>query len=354
MNRRNFIKGSLFTSALSIIPGSISGNTTLFSQGPEAEPDKIFPNRLKSGDTVGLIAPGFLLTDKQLETSAQNLRQLGFNLYYTSRISGKSGYFSGTDKERVQDIHEMFANPAIKGVICAGGGYGCTRILNLLDYSLIGKNPKVLMGFSDVTALLNAVYQQTGLVTFHGPVARTIHRPYNTLQFRNVVMYPKENYLIESTADDLEKSANDPVYERYTITQGKARGRLAGGNLSLLASMVGTRFMPDLKGKILFLEEIDEEPYRIDRMLTQLLESGNLQQLAGIAMGIFKGCNKATPVNSFTVKEVIADRLKPLNIPTVYGLSFGHNINNCTLPVGLQVELNADCKTLKFLEKAVL
>ncbi len=349
MNRRNFIKGGIACSAVSLLPGKVwAGTPAGMTEMPVMKPCRLSP-----GDTVGLIAPGYLLSEEQLQTSIQNLRQLGFKPYYTTRISGKYGYFSGTDKERAADINEMFENPEVKGIISAGGGYGCTRILNDIDYSKICRSPKVLMGFSDVTALLNAVTRQTGLVTFHGPVARTVHRTYNTAQFNNIILHPASNYLITGTADDWEKSVVDPVYERYTIFSGKAGGKLAGGNLSLVVSLIGTKYQLDLKNKILFLEDIDEEPYRIDRMLTQLLETGALQQLAGIVFGICKGCNKGTPANSFSLKEVILDRIKPLKIPAFYGLSFGHNINNGVLPIGLNAILDADRKTIRLTEPAV-
>ncbi len=352
MNRRNFIRGSAAFSALGLVNQNMKAEDPM----PYAykQTVKIKPDRLRPGDTIGLIAPGFLLSEKQLETSVNNLRQLGFHPFYTSRISGKYGYFSGTDKERSADLNEMFANPEIKGIISAGGGYGSSRILDMIDYELIKNNPKVLMGFSDVTALLNAVNQQTGMIVFHGPVARTIHRSYNTLQFKNIIVEPIDNYLIESKDDDLKQSEKDPVYDRYTIFPGKTSGALAGGNLSLVSSLCGTKYQLDSRGKILFLEDIDEEPYRIDRMLTQLICSGVLQHAAGVVFGILKGCNKADIYKSCSLKQVIMDRIQPLQIPSVYGLSFGHNINNCTLPIGAIVELNADRKILKLKEKAVI
>lgn len=317
----------------------------------------IKPARLHPGDKVGLVAPAWLITEKDLEASIEKIKQLGFVPVYSDRIRGKHGYFSGTDKERADDFNHMMKNPEIKAVIFAGGGYGCARILDLVDYDAIKKSPKVIMGFSDCTALINAITQHTGLVTFHGPIARTIHPGYNRRQFENVVVRPAAKYVIESTEDDLQKSVNNKVFDRYIITPGKAHGKLAGGNLTLICSMIGTPYQMDLKDKIVMIEDTGEEPYRIDRMLTQLIASGELAKAAGIAFGICKGCDrsaKSSTPHSFTLRQVIEDRIKPLHIPAVYGLSFGHNKNNFTFPIGLDAELNADKMIITLTEQPVL
>lgn len=317
----------------------------------------IKPSRLHRGDKVGLVAPAWLITERDLQASIEKIKQLGFVPVYTDKIRSRHGYFSGTDKERADDFNRMIRTPEIKAVIFAGGGYGCARILDNIDYDALKKTPKIIMGFSDCTALINAIAQTTGLVTFHGPIGRTIHPGYNRRQFENIVMRPADRYVIESTEDDLQKAAGNKVYERYTITPGKAHGELTGGNLTLICSLMGTPYQIDLKDKIVMIEDTGEEPYRIDRMLTQLIASGELAKAAGIAFGICKGCDKSvkssTP-NSFTLRQVIEDRIKQLNIPAVYGLSFGHNKNNFTFPIGVQAELDADKKTVTLLERAVL
>lgn len=316
----------------------------------------IKPFRLNKGDTIGLIAPGWLITEEQLQQSIDQVSQLGFVPFYTERILGKSGYFSGTDEQRATDLNEMFSNPQIKGIICANGGYGCTRILDLINYQMIKDNPKVIMGYSDVTALLNAINQKTGLVTFHGPISRTIKYDYSSSQFEKVVKNPQKKLIIESYPEYPEKSGESAAYNRYTITSGKAKGKLIGGNLTLITSMIGTEYQLNFADKIVFIEDIGEEPYRIDRMLTQLIESGELQKASGIVFGILRGCDKSEnskAPNSFTLQEVIEDRIKPLNIPAVYGLSFGHLNNNFTIPIGVKAELDADKMTIELLEKAV-
>jgi muramoyltetrapeptide carboxypeptidase len=314
------------------------------------------PNRLQLGDTIGLIAPGWLITEAQLKESIEQIKQFGYVPFYTPRILGVNGYFSGTDKERAADLNEMFLNPHVKAIFCVNGGYGCTRILNLLDYKGIERNPKILVGFSDVSAILNAIQQKANLVTFHGPYSRTIKYDYNSSQFNSIAVNPASNFVIESSEEDLKKSTEKAEYSRYTITSGSAIGQLIGGNLTIITSLIGTNYQLDFTNKIVFIEEVGEEPYRIDRMLTQLIEAGELQKAAGIAFGIFQDCEKSDRTyapNSFLLKEVIEERIKPLNIPAVYGLSFGHNKNNFTIPIGINAKLNADAKTIELLETAV-
>ena len=193
------------------------------------------PSRLHRGDTIGLIAPGWLITKKQLQESINQIEQLGFVPLYTKRILGKYGYFSGTDKQRAADLNEMFSNPSVKGIICANGGYGCTRILNLIDYQAINENPKVIMGYSDVTALLNAIHQKTKLVTFHGPISRTVKPAYSASQLEKVLIHPEKKLTIENYKKYLELATDRPEYSRYTITSGKAKAPLHLAGLEQIA-----------------------------------------------------------------------------------------------------------------------
>jgi len=313
--------------------------------------------RLKIGDKIGLVAPAWLITERDLQLSIERIRQVGLEPIYSDKILGKQGYFSGSDKERADDFNSMIKNPKIKGIIFANGGYGCTRILDLIDYKQIKQNPKVIMGFSDNTALINSIHQNTGLITFHGPISRTIHYDFSKKHFESIVFNPTDKYMIESSDDDLQKSEKDKTFDRYTINSGKAQGQLTGGNLTLICSMLGTPNQIDFADKIVMIEDIGEEPYRMDRMLTQLIESGQLVKASGIAFGICKGCDKSDKSiapNSFTLRQVIEDRIKPLKIPAVYGLSFGHNKNNFTFPIGINAKLDADNKTIKLMEQAVV
>jgi len=353
MNRRTFFNIGIGLSLTSLIPKRLRAKNTIDT----SEYSILKAARLSMGDKVGLVAPAWLITEDDLQLSIERVKQLGFEPVYTDKILGKYGYFSGTDQERVDNFNYMIKNPEIKGIIFTNGGYGCTRILDLVDYDMIKKNPKVIIGFSDNTALINSIYKKTGLVTFHGPISKTIHRDYNKKQFENIAVNPTNNYIIESTDEDLEKSVDDKIYERYIISSGKARGKLVGGNLTLICSMIGTPYQIDLEDNIVMIEDVGEEPYRIDRMLTQLIAGGELTKAAGIAFGICRGCDiseKSSAPNSFTLRQVIEDRIKPLNIPAVYGLSFGHNIHNFTFPIGLNAELDTASMTIRLLEKAVV
>ncbi|MFI2743758.1 LD-carboxypeptidase [Zhouia sp. PK063] len=351
MNRRKFVNRSLAVSLLTFAPKSGWSATT---EAPLFK-SKIKPKRLKKGDTIGLIAPGYAVAPEKLEKMKALLTQMGYKPYHTNNILGNYGYFSATDQERIDDIHHMFSNPEVAMILCARGGYGCTRIIDQLDYNLIKKNPKILMGFSDITALANAITEKTGLITFHGPVGTTLDNEYGLEMINGVIIAPSKEYTIIPAAENLEKGTTDIEFAPYTITPGKATGKLAGGNLVLLTSLMGTDFEVDCKDKIIFIEEIEERTYRIDRMLTQLISSGQLQKAAGIALGIFEGCNTGTnDKNSFTLKEVIIDRIKPLGIPAAYGLSIGHIAANCTLPIGVKATFDADAKTITLLEEAVV
>ncbi|MDP5231707.1 MAG: LD-carboxypeptidase, partial [Cellulophaga sp.] len=277
---------------------------------------------------------------------------LGFKPFHTDRISGNHGYFSNTDEERAADVNEMFANPNIDGILCARGGYGCTRIMHLIDFKIIKENPKVLLGFSDITALANGIYKETGLITFHGPVGSTLNDEYSIEQLKKILVNPQEKLLIENVllSDTLAK---DSEFERYTIHSGKATGKLVGGSLTLITAMMGTAYEIDFTDAIVFLEDVEEAPYRMDRMLTQLLEGSTFKNAAAVMFGVSKGCDKPSKPDNFTLKEVILDRLKPMNIPAAYGMSFGHVDQNFTIPIGITATFDADNMTLELLETAV-
>jgi muramoyltetrapeptide carboxypeptidase len=349
VKRRNFIKTiSTATVAASVLPVNANDGRILSTK------KQTKPPRLKKGDTIALVTPGSYITEQEKEESINNLRGLGFNVVYSDRLMQKNGYFSATDKERALDLNEMFERKDVQGIMCARGGYGCARILPYLDYDLIEDNPKVLIGFSDVTALQYAIYKNCGLITFHGPVSISTFSSFSNKNFRNVLMEPGEQL-------ELVNSTTGNNYNQYGITviaDGKAEGELVGGNLSIVASLIGTEYDIDYSGKIIFLEEFLEEPYRVDRMLTQMIQAGKFEDAAGIALGVFKLCesDKTNPSfdNSFSLMEVLQDRLGKLRIPVIYGLSFGHIADKFTLPFGVKAELNSETKQLKLLEPGVL
>ena len=348
MKRRNFIK----TISAACVAASISPPT--FIVGKSSKKKLIKPNRLRKGDTIALVTPGSYITQHEKEESINNLNNLGFNVTYSDRLMQKNGYFSATDKERAADLNEMFEREDVKGIMCARGGYGCTRILPYLDYELISNHPKPFIGFSDVTALHFALYKNSRLVTFHGPVATSTFSRFSTSNFNEVLFEPKDELkLINSRTGN-----NYNPYGITTISEGRAEGELIGGNLSIVVSLIGTEYDVDFSGKIVYLEEFLEEPYRVDRMLTQMLQAGKFRNIAGIALGVFKLCepSKSNPTfsSSFSLMEVLKDRLGNLGIPVVYGLSFGHVVDKFTLPFGIKAELNTEMIQLKLLERAVL
>ncbi len=312
----------------------------------------IKPKRLKKGDTIGLITPGSPVSEEKLSKAVNNLETLGFRVHHTKNILAKKGYLAGTDEQRLADLHFMFENPKIDGIWCIRGGYGCTRLLPEIDYDLIRNNPKALIGYSDVTALLQAVFLKTGLIGFHGPVAASELTEYTIKHFQAVLMEPEIPLHIRIAPENDEK--DNPAFQTKIITPGKASGRIAGGNLALLAALAGTKYQLDAKDKIVLLEDIGEQPYRIDRMLTQLLQSCRLAEAAGIALGVFDDCEAKLGTDSLSLMETFEDRLGNLGIPVVYGLSFGHINHQFTFPIGIDAALDAGTQTVALLESAVI
>lgn len=302
----------------------------------------IKPKRLRKGDTIGLIAPGSSVSPEMLKKAKNQLLDYGFKLKLGKYLDGEYGYLAATDDQRLEDIHTMYADPLVAGIWCARGGYGCTRLLPQLDYELIRSNPKVLIGYSDITALLNAIYQYTGVIGFHGPVGTSTFNEFTTAGFERCVMKS-----FEQTTLDNHVSAEVKV-----LSPGRADGQLVGGNLSLLASMMGTPYQLDMMDKVVFIEDVGEKPYRIDRMLTQLLQAG-LDSARAIALGTFEGCEAKEGDKSLTLEQCFVDRLGALDIPILLGLPFGHIEYQYTLPVGIKARLDTDKRTLTLLESAV-
>jgi len=345
MNRRTFSKQLLAASAIPAFP--------YFSKSTMAK-KRIKPKRLKKGDTVGLITPGSYIDDEALEKAVKNLEGEGFVVKLAENIRAKRGFNAGTDAQRLSDLHSMFADPQVDAVWCARGGYGCSRLLPKIDYQLIKRNPKVFIGYSDVTALHLAITNETGLVCFHGPVGASDFSEYTKEHFYKVLVEPEEPFTISLASENVEKGATDDVFQTQTLRPGRATGELVGGNLSLLAALAGTPYSFDAKNKLVFIEDIGEKPYRIDRMLTQLRQACNLGEAAGIALGIFADCQPDEGDLSLSLIETLTDRLADLDVPVLYGLSFGHITHQCTLPVGIAATLDTEKRTLTVLEKAVI
>lgn len=312
---------------------------------------RIFPKRLEQGAVIGLVTPGSPITDEQLKDTVKKLESMGYRTYYKPSVLSVYGYFAGTDQERADELMHMFTNKGVDAIICVRGGYGSIRILDLLDFDQIKANPKILVGYSDITALLVSIYDRTGLVCFHGPFGITDFTDYVLKSFETMLVNPKSWYKYPYQRE--ENTKDNPEFDFYTITGGKADGELIGGNTSVLASMAGSKFEADFENKIAFLEEVDEKTYRIDRMLTQLVQATNLRDANGIVLGIFYNCN-TNDQPTLTLRQAINDILKPLDIPVAYGFPFGHIKIIMTIPIGVNAKFDADRRTLKLLEKAVI
>ncbi len=265
-------------------------------------------------------------------------------------IFDKYGYLAGSDEARANQINTLFAQKDVKAIVCARGGYGTTRILDLLDYDLIKSNPKIIGGYSDITALTIAIHKMTGLITFHSSMLV----PEDTEYTRRMMWDIFRNGIrgVKIGCDPDEAAESPEVALCPTPSKNKAQGTLIGGNLCLLEALTGTKYDFNLQNKILFIEEINEPPYKIDRMLTHLRSSKNLSGLRGIVFGKMKGC-EAQGDNSLSLSQVISDFCKRLTIPIITDFSFGHVKSRCTLPIGARVEINVKNREIKLLEDVV-
>ncbi|MBP1933165.1 S66 peptidase family protein [Ammoniphilus resinae] len=307
----------------------------------------IKPKALQHGGTIAVIAPASPVPEEQLEKSVDRLARFGFRVILGESVRREYGYLSGRDDIRAMDVNRMFADPDVDAIICLRGGYGTPRILDQLDYPLICKNPKIFIGYSDITALHQALHRSTGLVTFHGPMVSELAVDHDELN------WPLLFKLISET-DALGKYSEPPGMFQYQINNGVASGRLVGGNLSLLVSLLGTPYEVDPRGRILFIEDVGEQPYKIDRMLTQLRLAGKLEQAEGILFTDFSGIHLEPKKPSLSVREVLEDIISPLGIPSYYGLKAGHCQPNLTLPIGIKARLDAVEGTLELLESCVI
>jgi muramoyltetrapeptide carboxypeptidase len=299
---------------------------------------------LAEGDAVALLAPaGPLSSPDEMARAQEIVRSLGLVPHVMPGASRKVGYLAGTDEERAADFNAAVRDPQIRGIFALRGGYGTMRILDRVDYDAVARDPKVILGYSDLTALLNAITQRTGLITFHGPVAALS-------QFT-----PNEIRWLRAAVMNAEPLGTLHVADARTLSGGSASGRLVGGNLSLITSLIGTPLEIDASGAILVLEDVDEPPYRIDRMLTQLRLSGAFTRAAGVIAGGWTNCDVADDhvYAGLRLSDVLADRLSDLGIPVLLDLPIGHIHEQWTLPLGARARLDADARTLTLAEPAV-
>ena len=333
-----------------------AGAVTLCAAAQPAAPALIKPKALQPGDIVGLITPATYVSDPDsLVTAERTMKYFGLNPKMGRNVRKRHGYLGGSIDERLADLHAMFADPEVKGVFAVRGGYGSGQLLDRIDYDLIRRNPKIFIGYSDITAMHLAIHKRTGLVTFHGPVTLSEFSDY-TIGYYKRALFGREP--LGTLTNPPEQSTLRPKHTTRTIRGGRARGRLIGGNLSLVAATMGTPFEIDTRGKILFLEDIDEQPYRIDRMLTNLRLAGKLDAAAGIVFGECSECvpRKFQPSfdSTLSLGEVLDDILGGLKIPVLTGLTIGHTSDQLTLPLGVMATLDAARAELTIEEAAVL
>lgn len=328
MRRREFIGAGLAAAAA----------PSLSAAGP------LKAKALQPGDTVGLITPATYVSDPdRLILARRTIEYFGLRAKVGRSVGKRTGYLGGSVEERLDDLHSMFRDPELKAIFCIRGGYGSGQLLDRIDYELIRRNPKVFLGYSDITAMHLAIGKRTGLVTFHGPVVLSRFNDYTQKWFRKALF---ETTPVGEVGNPPESNTLRPSHTLRTVRPGKGRGPLVGGNLSLIAATMGTPFEIDTRGRILFVEDVDEQPYSVDRMLTQLRLAGKLDAAAGI---IFGECNACRPrefqpsfESTFSFGEVLDNILGGLKVPVLSGLTIGHTEDQLTLPLGVMASLDAD------------
>ena len=349
MNRRQFIAAT----AAPIAAGAVLGARSATAASPQAPLLK--PRRLQPGDTVGVVAPATATFQQvELDIVRESLEGLGLNVRMGEHVMNRYGSLGGADRDRAADINRFFGDRDVKAVLPTRGGWGSARLLPLLDFDLIRKNPKILLGYSDITALLNGIHARTGLVTFHGPNGGGRWDSYS-LDWTKRVLFAGEAATFSNPKTTNDRNVLTQIEHRTrTITAGTARGRLLGGNLSVLSGILGSPYVPSFDGAILFLEDVEEQPYRVDRMMTSLKLAGVLQRVRGVVFGTCLDCNPGPGFASFTLEEILNDHLKPLGVPAWQGAMVGHGMPQWTLPVGMEVEVDASAGTVKMVEGAVV
>ncbi len=345
LTRREF---NLFAVAVTITTGGFWPGVV------NAAPTKkiIKPAALKRGDLVGLIAPSGATNAEAVERCVKNLEAFGMRVKVGKNILAARGNTAGTVAERIADLHAMFLDRDVKAIWAARGGSGCSQLLPFIDYKMIRQHPKILIGYSDITALHLALFRRVGLVSFHGPVASSSFSDYAATQLEAVLMYPRRETTIYMSVKNQAQATDE--FKMRAFHHGVAEGRLIGGNLAVLAALVGTPYAADWQDALLFLEEIREAPYRIDRMLTQLKQSQSFERAAGIMLGVFRRSNAPDGDPSLSLEQTLDDHFAKLTKPAVYGFSFGHIPQQFTIPVGIRARLDTRAETLTLLETAVV
>lgn len=311
------------------------------------------PKKLKPGDMIGVVSPSTSLERKSdILRATEKLEKLGYQVTIGKNVDHQRGFVSGTEEERVQDLHEMFAREDIDAIFVTQGGYGSAQFIHKLDFELIRKNPKIFIGFSDITSLHLAINKMADLVTFHGP-------GFGRFNDEELSEYTLEQ-MMKALGSDLPAGVipqADPKKWLYAIQGGVCEGELIGGNMTLICSSLGTPFEIDTKGKILFIEDVDIEPWIFDHMLCHLRNAGKLKDVAGVAVA---ECVDCVPLDykpgyyvDTSLEDVLENYLKPLGVPVLYGLPLGHTKDMATLPLGVRARLDCNKKEFTILESGV-
>jgi len=358
MKRRHFIAtGPLVVAGLSV-PATAAAVSAARSEPdagrPQSAPAILRPARLRPGDKVGLVSPATAAFQQEdIDIARESLEGLGLAVEIGRHARDRHGSLGGRDEDRAADINACFADPDIRAVLPVRGGWGTARLLPLLDYDLIRRNPKILMGYSDITALLNGIHARTGLITFHGPNASGRWDDFSVDLVRRV-LFDAEAVGFANPPSVTEHNILTQTRHRIrTITPGHATGRLLGGNLTVLTAILGSPYVPDFTDAILFLEDIGEDWYRVDRMMTSLKLAGILSQIRGFIFGTCTECEPGTGFASLTPEDIFTDHIAPLGIPAWSGAMIGHGHAQWTLPVGEQVVIDAQAGTVAMRQPAV-
>jgi muramoyltetrapeptide carboxypeptidase len=314
----------------------------------------VTPKRLAPGDTVALVAPASAtFRPVELDIARESLQALGLTVKVGKSMLARHGYLAGTDRERAADINEFYKDGSVRAVLPIRGGWGSSRVLPYLDFEAIARDPKIILGYSDITALLLSIHARTGQITFHGPNGLGRWDAWS-VDYVKRVLFNGEAVTFENPKGISDKNALAQIEHRIqTITPGTARGRLLGGNLTVLTAIIGSPYLPHWDGAILFLEDVGEDIYRVDRMFTQMKLAGILPRIRGFVFGTCAECGPGEGFGSLTLEEVFADHIKPLNVPAWSGAMIGHQMQQWTLPVGADVQVDAAKGTITMLAPAV-
>lgn len=294
---------------------------------------------------VGLIAPSGIVRQVKIDKTLQNINSIGLSSFDVEIQEKIFGHFAADDNQRLNDVHRFWTNEQIDAIFCIRGGSGATRLLNNINYKIIKNNPKIFVGFSDITALQSAFFVKTGLFSFHGIVGASEFTEYVIEQIKSLMFQSSDNYIL-------------PHKSFSTLKHGKAKGRIVGGNLSLLTSLIGTEYLYKFENNIVFIEEIAEPPYKIDRMLNHLLMATDLKKASAIVFGSFNKCEpedfNMTLNESFSIEQVIKKDFLNLQMPVVFDINFGHIKNGLIFPIGIMAELDTNIQQIKLLESATI